>query len=88
MGGYYTGNGEIIFYNMKCIIIPIDFQFSFCDISDLVLLYSCSSFPSCSAENGCFQECSIRRPLSVDVNRWRRLQFSFGSLNASTVFVC
>jgi len=41
MGGYYTGNGEIIFYHVKYIPFAIDFSvLSSCDISHLVLLYS------------------------------------------------
>lgn len=63
MGGYYTGNGEIISYHMKYILFAMDFQFSLCDISQLFLLYSCSLYPSYCAENGCFQECSVRRPM-------------------------
>jgi hypothetical protein len=73
---------------MKYVLIPIDFKFSFCDISHVVLLHSCSSFALCCVENRSSQECSIRRPVNMEVYSLRTLQFSFGSLNSSTVFVC
>jgi len=89
MGGYYTGNDEITFWSYKiysfchglfsfpCVIYPTLSSY----IPDVYFLHAVQKmdvFRNTQSGGRCTQE----------VNRWRRLRFSFCMVNCSTVFVC